>query len=396
MASGDSEEGKTLTKLFQQYPRVSQFSGDVAAKGEVSYDVWKFEVNCLVKGKLYTPEAIALGVRKSVKGEAGRVLMHIGEEAKVTDILEKFDKIFGTVVSGETLLQQFYSEYQKPNESVASWGCRLEDLLIRAKEKDKVPEDAFDLMLRTKFWSNLHSERLQNATRHKLGTVDSFYSLLAAVREAEQEIVEYDRMKSAQQDATGSKVKTGRLHHATTSEVGSEAGVLATVLERLDRMESGHNSQSTASLEAIVARLEKIEAKMALQKNTPLASASCKLRNLEYNCAPIEKEMLAIQFSTEKFREYILGKETLVQTTICHKPLTSAPLRLQTMLLKLKGYDLKVEYLPGKRHFLADTLSRASLNEVPEEAAEMQVSTINRMSVSQICRVSEKDCKQAT
>ena len=45
----------------------------------------------------------------------------------------------------------------------------------------------------------------------------------------------------------------------------------------------------------------------------------------------------------------------------------SAPLQLQSMMLKLKGYDLKVEYLPSKKQVIADTLSKASLNKVPPE-----------------------------
>ena len=58
--------------------------------------------------------------------------------------------------------------------------------------------------------------------------------------------------------------------------------------------------------------------------------------------------MLAIVFSTQKFREYILGKTTLVQTTLC-KPMAAAHLRLQAMILKLSRYDLKVDYLLGKK-----------------------------------------------
>ena len=53
--------------------------------------------------------------------------------------------------------------------------------------------------------------------------------------------------------------------------------------------------------------------------------------------------MLTIVFSTQKFTEYNLGKTTLVQTTLC-KPMVAAHLRL-----KLSGYDLKVDYLPGKK-----------------------------------------------
>ena len=87
--------------------------------------------------------------------------------------------------------------------------------------------------------------------------------------------------------------------------------------------------------------------------------------------------MLAIVFSTQKFSEYILGKTALVQTD--HKPLETAPLRLQAMMLKVSGYDLHVEYLPGKKQVLADTLSRASLNEAP---LEEEVNILERISIS--------------
>ena len=120
-----------------------------------------------------------------------------------------------------------------------------------------------------------------------------------------------------------------------------------------------------------------------------VAYASRKLRASELNWAPIEKEMLAIVFSTQKFREYILGKETLVQTDhkplemILRKPMATAPLRLQAMMLKVSGYDLKVECLPRKKQFLADTLSRASLNEAPPEEEGIQVNMLERISISE-------------
>ena len=251
---GDAQEneGKSVSKMLLQWPRVSLFSGEPTGKGEVTYDVWKFEVECLLKGKLYTPEAIALGVRKSVKGGASRVLMHAGAEATVNEILAKFDKVFGTVVSGETLLQQFYSEVQQEGESVATWGCRLEDILRRAQERGKVPTGAFDQMLQTKFWSNLNSERVQSALRHKLGSIKDFDALLAAAREAEQEIREFDRVRA-------SKGKIGKVHQAIAAESDQDEGALAAVLQRLEKMETG---QASAGLEAVVARLEKLEAKI--------------------------------------------------------------------------------------------------------------------------------------
>ena len=92
-----------------------------------------------------------------------------------------------------------------------------------------------------------------------------------------------------------------------------------------------------------------------LQEGRPVAYASRKIRKSKLNWAPIEREMLAIVFSAHKFREYILGKATPVQTdhqplkTILCKPMSVAPLRLQAMIPKVSGFDLKVEYLPGKK-----------------------------------------------
>ena len=92
-----------------------------------------------------------------------------------------------------------------------------------------------------------------------------------------------------------------------------------------------------------------------LQEGRPVAYASRKLCKSELIWAPIEKEMLAIVFSAHKFREYILGKTTMVQTdhlplkTIRRKTMSVAPLHLQAMILKVCGFDLKVEYLPGKK-----------------------------------------------
>ena len=49
----------------------------------------------------------------------------------------------------------------------------------------------------------------------------------------------------------------------------------------------------------------------------------------------------------------------------------------------MSGFDLKVEYLPGKKQILADTLSRVSLVEVPAEEDELQVNMVERISISE-------------
>ena len=42
--------------------------------------------------------------------------------------------------------------------------------------------------------------------------------------------------------------------------------------------------------------------------------------------------------------------------TILRKPMETAPLRLQAMMLKVSGYDLTEENPPGKKQVLADAL----------------------------------------
>lgn len=70
-----------------------------------------------------------------------------------------------------------------------------------------------------------------------------------------------------------------------------------------------------------------------------------------------------------KFHNYICGQSRVgVETD--HKPLVSifnkiladVPQRLQQMILKLECYNLEVVYVPGKKMFIADTLSRAEFN----------------------------------
>ena len=72
--------------------------------------------------------------------------------------------------------------------------------------------------------------------------------------------------------------------------------------------------------------------------------------------AQIEKEMLAIVFSVEKFNDVTYGRRTVVHSD--HKPLESiftkprhrAPKRLQGMLISLQKYDLVVRYERGRQN----------------------------------------------
>ena len=110
-----------------------------------------------------------------------------------------------------------------------------------------------------------------------------------------------------------------------------------------------------------------------VQEGQPIAYASRALSKSQQNYAQLEKESLAIAFGCTKFHQYVFGRRVRVESdhkplqSIFRKPLYQAPSRLQSILLTLQRYDRDVQYKSGKNMFLADTLSRAYLNETKEK-----------------------------
>lgn len=110
-----------------------------------------------------------------------------------------------------------------------------------------------------------------------------------------------------------------------------------------------------------------------LQEDAPVAYASRALSDAETRYAQIEKELLAAVFACRKFNDFVYGRKVTIETdhkpliSIVKKPLHAAPARLQRMLLQLQSYNLEFIYKKGKELFLADTLSRAYPDNLPEE-----------------------------
>jgi len=104
------------------------------------------------------------------------------------------------------------------------------------------------------------------------------------------------------------------------------------------------------------------------QNGKPVAYASRTLTSTERNYAQIEKECLALVVAAEIFEPYTLGKHNVKMLTdhkpletIFKKPILTCPKRLQRMRLRLQKFDVVVEYKPGLKMFISDTLSRAAL-----------------------------------
>ena len=84
------------------------------------------------------------------------------------------------------------------------------------------------------------------------------------------------------------------------------------------------------------------------QDGQPPAYASCALSEAETRYATIEKEMLAIVFSLEKWHQYTfvcpvtVYSDHIPPASTIKKPLDRAPKRLQGMLMRALAYDIEV------------------------------------------------------
>ncbi|XP_013404021.1 uncharacterized protein K02A2.6, partial [Lingula anatina] len=121
-----------------------------------------------------------------------------------------------------------------------------------------------------------------------------------------------------------------------------------------------------------------------IQNDGVVAYASRALSPAEQRYAQIEKEMLAVVYGCEKFHKLIYGKSDITIESdhkplenIMRKPIVSAPMRIQRMMLKLQPYQFELKYVSGKEIGLADCLSRLPLNGNVENSMDDEMMIFN-------------------
>lgn len=214
-------------------PKLPLFSGtDEPQKGEVPYEVWSFELKCLKKSGQYPEYTLLQAVRNSLKGLARSMLVPLGEDVCLTDIINKLDGFFGSVSTNENLMQAFYSDYQKESESIVVYASRLEETISKAIQFGFIDQVAKDAMLRNKFWTGLYSQTLKNSTRHLYDSIKDFQILLKEIRKVQQE----------DQGQQKTKVRAAAAN-ADTAENEDWKKELKELVSKIDRLEQNINSQ---------------------------------------------------------------------------------------------------------------------------------------------------------
>lgn len=212
-----SDTNPPTASPVSQIPKLGFFSGDdPVGKGEVPYEQWRHEVQCLINEK-YSDQLIMLSIRRAIRGTAANALLNLGVEVQPALTLEKFDVIFGNVLTSEMLLEDFYTSRQRDKETVTVWGCRIESLLNKAKQQGTIA--SVEDMARTKFYSGLRNERVKSALRHKFDSGSTFAELLKQARMLEHEFLPSSSFIKVQVQAT-------------------EATTLDMVMKRMDELEA--------------------------------------------------------------------------------------------------------------------------------------------------------------
>ena len=173
-------------------PRLSLFTGTPGRKEEATYDLWKYEVKCLLSEGSHDDDAIMEAIRRSLEGEPARVTMRLGPKTTISNLLQKFDSIYGAVDVRERVLAQFYSERQQQDETVSDWSCRLEDLLAKAVELGRLHPLEADETLRCMFWTGQKKE-LKDVSGHKFDRISTLDELRVAIRQIERDLQHYER-----------------------------------------------------------------------------------------------------------------------------------------------------------------------------------------------------------
>lgn len=219
------------------------FSGSSVSKpgkGEATYDMWRHEILCCMNQNVYSKDVILSAVHKSLSGEAARVIMLLGEHAELPQIIAKLDSIYGVIDDKTDVMTDFYNAKQMSDENVATWSCRLEEILGKAILIGKVKKAESDDMLHDKLWKGLKPE-LKHQCQYERENFKSFDELRIALRKLERDFQSDTTVTPKQKQL--SKQGVGLEQEQQDSELKGIIKQMSKMNTRLEMIEQGQQSR---------------------------------------------------------------------------------------------------------------------------------------------------------
>lgn len=166
---------------------LTAFSGiEPVPKNESTFEEFKLEMDSI--RQIYSEETIKQALRRSLKGQARKTMLHLGPNATINDIVLRLEENFGNIACEDTILSKFLNSEQEPDESIVAWSLRLEELMLQIEMRTTMSEREKKEKLRNRFWKGLYSAELRQATRTYFDSDTAYEQLKNKVRREEFEI----------------------------------------------------------------------------------------------------------------------------------------------------------------------------------------------------------------
>ena len=239
---------------------LSSFSGaDPVPQKEVCFEDWKKETNYIINSKAYSELKINQTLRNSLRGQARKVVNNLRPDVSTAEIIAKLERVFGNVASGASIVQEFYNAYQKPDESTTNWGLRLEELFEKARDKGHVVQEQKELMLRNKFWRDLHRQDLKAITHVYFVSDDIDFETLRQKVKTEEHAMAQERV-NRQRDTSETKAPHG------FSKVRKEAKIEKDTVE-VHQQKAQKDNSNTQTLIDLAKDIKEIKTNMSSTDN---------------------------------------------------------------------------------------------------------------------------------
>ena len=135
-----------------------------------------------------------------------------------------------------------------------------------------------------------------------------------------------------------------------------------------------------------------------LQDGKPVNFSSRSLVDAESRYSNLEREMLAVAWAVNHYRQYVYGRRFKIVSDhsplqqIIKKDIRAATTRLQRLLLRCQGFDFTIEYKKGVEMHISDCLSRCVPPPAPNQGPVFPET--NQIGIFEVTAANESDIQK--